>query len=64
MTVNQLYNELGKAIKFHHGNEEVRFTGKDNEMIVNSWHAANGCYYLVGASVMEDFRRRGESDDL
>ena len=64
MTVNQLYNELGKAIKFHHGNEEVRFTRKDNEMIVNSWHAANGCYYLVGASVMEDFRRRGESDDL
>ena len=64
MTVTQLYNELGKAIKFHHENEEVRFTGKDNEMIVNSWHAANGCYYLVGASVMEDFRRRGESDDL
>jgi hypothetical protein len=64
MTVTQLYNELGKAIKYHHANEEVRFTGKDNEMIVNSWHAANGCYYLVGASVMEDFRRRGESDEL
>ena len=28
MTVNQLYNELGKAIKYHHGNKEVRFTGK------------------------------------
>lgn len=57
MTVNQLYNELQKAIKYHHGNEEVRFTGEDNETIVNSWHAANGCYYLIGASVMENYAK-------
>ena len=31
-------------------------------MIVNSWHAANGCYYLVGASVMESYRKIGEED--
>lgn len=62
MNIEQLYNQLGKALKHGHGKEQVWMTGEDHEPVAHSWHAADGNYYIVGASVIEKYRKIGEED--